>query len=89
MYSSLHSRSNANVDPVPSRARNGKRKIGRSRSVASGAQTLGVPVAVDGDVPIELGLERSALNAAGFAGKVGQTLIVPTGRGRYNARRPD
>jgi leucyl aminopeptidase len=76
MYSSLHTRSTAHVDPVPSWTRNGKRKIIRSRSVASHTETLGVPVAIDGEVPSELGLGRSALNAAGFAGKVGQTLIV-------------
>lgn len=81
MYSSLHTRSNAHVDPVPSRARNGKRKIGRSRSITSDAQSFGVPVAADGEVPSELGLARSALNAAGFTGKVGQTLIVPRGDG--------
>ena len=81
MYSSLHTRSNANVDPVPSWTRNGERKIGRSRSVAADAQSVGIPVAVDGEVPRELGLARGALNAAGFAGKVGQTLIVPRSDG--------
>lgn len=81
MYSSLHTRSNAHVDPVPSRTRNGKRKISRSRSPAADAKTLGVPVAADGEVPRELGLGRGALSAAGFAGKVGQTLIVPRADG--------
>jgi leucyl aminopeptidase len=77
MYSSLHTRSNAHVDPVPSWTRNGKRKIGGARSVGPSAQSVGIPVAVDGEVPSELGLARGALDAAGFAGKVGQTLIVP------------
>lgn len=81
MYSSLHTRSNAHVDPVPSRARNGKRKIHRSRSVASDVQSVGVPVAVDGDVPSTLGLGRNVMRAAGFTGNVGQTLIVPRSDG--------
>jgi leucyl aminopeptidase len=81
MQSSLHTRSNAHVDPVPSWTRNGKRRVGRSGSVAAGARALGIPVAVDGEVPGELGLERSALEAAGFSGKVGQTLMVPRADG--------
>jgi leucyl aminopeptidase len=77
VFPSLHARSKAHVDPVPSRARNGTPKIARRQSVAADAESVGVPVAIGGEVPRELGLGRKALNAAGFEGKVGQTLLVP------------
>ncbi len=37
--------------------------------------------ATDGDVPAALQLDRAALDCAGFAGKAGQLLAVPTGSG--------
>jgi leucyl aminopeptidase len=81
IFPSLHARSKAQVDPVPSRGRNGTPKISRRQSVAVDAESVGVPVATDGEVPPELGLDRKALTAAGFEGKVGQTLMVPRTHG--------
>jgi leucyl aminopeptidase len=51
--------------------------VGVARAVPSDAGVLGVPVGVDGTVPRHLGLDRASLKAAGFDGKVGQTLVVP------------
>ncbi|MBM3657775.1 MAG: leucyl aminopeptidase, partial [Actinobacteria bacterium] len=42
------------------------------------AEVVGVPVTSDKSVPAELGVSRAQLTAAGFDGKVGQTLIVPS-----------
>jgi len=42
------------------------------------AEVVGVPVTSDKSVPAELGVSRTQLAAAGFEGKVGQTLIVPS-----------
>src|SRR5690606_19475292 len=42
---------------------------------------IGVPVATSGALPRSLGWTRTALAAAGFEGKAGQTLVVPTASG--------
>ncbi|WP_435737278.1 leucyl aminopeptidase [Cellulosimicrobium sp. PMB13] len=50
------------------------------RVVATGAEepsVLGVPVTASGDVPAVVGLSRETLAAWGFAGKPGQTLVLP------------
>src|SRR5690606_12550178 len=49
--------------------------------VPASATCVGIPVSTDGDVPKELGLDRSALSAARFEGKTGQTLTVPRTKG--------
>ena len=41
-------------------------------------EVIGVPVTSDKAVPAELGLSRTQLVAAGFDGKIGQTLVVPS-----------
>jgi len=41
-------------------------------------EVIGVPVTSDKAVPAELGLSRTQLVAAGFEGKIGQTLVVPS-----------
>jgi leucyl aminopeptidase len=48
-----------------------------SRGVPESAGAVGVPVAVKGPVPRQIGLDRATLAASGFEGKVGQTLVVP------------
>ena len=40
-------------------------------------EVLGIPVTSDKAVPAELGVSRAQLTAAGFDGKIGQTLVVP------------
>lgn len=42
---------------------------------------LGYPVGTSDTVPRALGLSRAALTAAGFSGRVGETLVVPSASG--------
>jgi leucyl aminopeptidase len=42
------------------------------------SEVVGVPVTSDKSVPAELGVSRAQLAAAGFEGKIGQTLVVPS-----------
>ncbi len=55
--------------------------VDTARSIPSTADAVGLAVATKGAVPRRLGLSRTALEAAGFEGKVGQTLVVPTADG--------
>ncbi|WP_085367903.1 leucyl aminopeptidase [Leifsonia sp. NCR5] len=48
-------------------------------SFSSDLDAVGVTVGSDGDVDASIGLGRDALSRAGFDGKAGQTLLVPTG----------
>nr|MBU6203313.1 leucyl aminopeptidase [Acidobacteriota bacterium] len=41
-------------------------------------EAVGIPVTSDKSVPADLGVSRAQLAAAGFDGKVGQTLVVPS-----------
>jgi len=52
-----------------------------TRSTPRDIAVVGVPVATDGPVPRSIGLNRGALAALGFEGKVGQTLLVPAASG--------
>jgi leucyl aminopeptidase len=52
-----------------------------ARSVPKTVEAVGVPVGPSGSVPRTLGLSRAALAAAGFEGKSGQTLVVPSTTG--------
>ena len=55
--------------------------VSTARSAPSTANAVGWAVASKGAVPRQLGLNRAALEANGFEGKVGQVLSVPTGDG--------
>ncbi|MFN7570270.1 MAG: leucyl aminopeptidase [Betaproteobacteria bacterium] len=61
--------------PAPSLA--ATTRIDVVRSVPAEAEAIGVAVATEGAVPRQLGLDRAALNAAGFEAKVGQALALP------------
>ena len=52
-----------------------------ARTTPKTVDAVGVPVATTGSVPRSLGLNRAALTAAGFEGKAGQTLVIPSGTG--------
>ncbi|MEQ1873783.1 MAG: leucyl aminopeptidase [Ilumatobacteraceae bacterium] len=52
-----------------------------SRSVPTKVDAIGVPVATTGAVPRSLGHSRAALEKAGFEGKPGQTLVLPSPTG--------
>jgi leucyl aminopeptidase len=66
----------ATFDPTPSRGTSDV-AIGAARGVPGGAGVVGVPVALSGPVPRRVGLDRATLEASGFRGKVGETLVVP------------
>lgn len=55
--------------------------IGAAPGVPSDADAVGAFISTDDDVPAEVGLGRSALSAAGFDGKVGQSLVLPRSDG--------
>ena len=52
-----------------------------TKTLPKTADVIGVPVGTSGAVPRSLGLNRTALAAHGFEGKVGQTLVVPVAVG--------
>ena len=51
------------------------------RTVPKNVDAIGVPVRATGPAPRSLGLNRAAMTAAGFEGKPGQTLVVPSATG--------
>jgi leucyl aminopeptidase len=55
--------------------------VSTARTAPKSATAFGWGVATKGAVPRQLGLSRSALEANGFEGKVGQVLAVPNGDG--------
>jgi leucyl aminopeptidase len=55
--------------------------VSTARSAPKAATAVGWVVASKGGVPRQLGLGRSALEANGFEGKLGQVLAVPTSDG--------
>src|SRR5690606_2485215 len=48
---------------------------------AGEAESTGIGVHDEGDVPAALGFDRAGLDAAGFDGKVGATLLLPRAEG--------
>ena len=55
--------------------------VSTARSVPKAATAVGYAVAPKGAVARQLGISRSALEANGFTGKLGQTLVVPSSDG--------
>ena len=51
------------------------------RTMPRTAEAIGLAVGPSGPVPRQLGLNRAALEAHGFTGKVGSTLVLPNGGG--------
>ena len=51
--------------------------VSTARSTPKGATALGVGVATKGPIPRQVGLNRAALEANGFTGAAGQTIVVP------------
>lgn len=76
-FPSFHAAAVAEFHPAPSVEEIGATKIHAAKSVPKNAGAIGVPVGVDGPVATELGLDRPTLEAAGFEGKMGQSLVVP------------
>ena len=71
----------ADFDPAPGVGRMAQVAIGAAPSPPPDADAVGVLVATAGAVPDEVGHDRSALEAAGFAGKAGQALVLPRSDG--------
>jgi leucyl aminopeptidase len=76
-YSSLHAKAQAAFDPAPSISARPRTKLEAAKAVPKEATSVGVLVTSEGAVPAELGVDRAALNAAGFEGKVGQATAIP------------
>jgi leucyl aminopeptidase len=80
-FPSFHATAVADFNPAPSVDEVAATQINVAKSVPKGAGSVGIPVGADGDVPRELGLDRAALAAAGFEGKIGQSLVIPRAGG--------
>jgi leucyl aminopeptidase len=81
-------------DPIPSwRQAITVRVVAMPQKGQAGNDMVGVPVAVTGDVPAEIGVSREALRAAGFDGRVGQSFAGTTRDGApvvaYGMGEPD
>lgn len=74
-------RDRASFDPAPSRRRTADVTVQHARSAPADVSGIGVNVGTKGAVPRSIGLDRATLVAAGFEGKVGQTLLVPRREG--------
>jgi leucyl aminopeptidase len=71
-------RSAGAFSPTPSIERAAGATVTAAGATPSTATAVGVPVPSGGDVPAEVGLDRSRLTAAGFDGAMGSTYAVPT-----------
>lgn len=75
-------RAEAAFELTPSRHPSMAVRVAVGRSAPDDATVIGVPVATDGDVPRErLDLDRATLEASGFNGGVGETLVLPRADG--------
>ncbi|NOK33265.1 leucyl aminopeptidase [Corallococcus exercitus] len=76
MLTSLHSRAQAEFHPAPSIEPPEETKLAVSSSLPANAGCIGSFVGVDEGLK-DSHFDRAFLKAAGFEGKVGQTLIIP------------
>ncbi len=70
------------ADPAPSTRLEVRVSVATSLPPLEEAGAVAVPVGSEGEVPPDLGLDRAALEAAGFRAGRGATLVVPTTNGR-------
>ncbi len=78
---SYHASAQAGYEPAPSRMKSALPALRAAERIPDDVGSVGVPVSEDGEVPTGFGLDRAALRAAGFEGKVGQTVVVPRAGG--------
>jgi leucyl aminopeptidase len=71
----------ADVDLTPSLKQSASVTIDVAASVPASATAVSEPVRSEGAVPQPVGLDRVTLNAAGFNGAPGETLIIPRSDG--------
>src|SRR5262245_39046294 len=69
------------IDVTPSRRRLCRLRVETAAPTDVDAAAVGVLVCTDGPVPDDLGLDRSSLQGAGFAGRIGQTFTVARSSG--------
>ncbi|HEV7948987.1 MAG TPA: M17 family peptidase N-terminal domain-containing protein, partial [Glaciihabitans sp.] len=62
---------------IPSQLRENQVAVDVSPVVPPNIEVLGIFVGIDGDVPVEVGLNRDTLFNAGFESKVEQTIVLP------------
>ena len=67
----------ADVDLTPSLKQSASVIVDVAASVPARATAVSEPVRSSGDVPAPVGHDRATLNAAGFRGAPGETLIIP------------
>lgn len=63
-------------DPIPSFA--SPTSVTVTNRTPTGVDAVGIVVGPAGDVPPEIGLDRARLEAHGFRGKLGETLVLPS-----------
>ncbi|MDX2089827.1 MAG: leucyl aminopeptidase [Kofleriaceae bacterium] len=80
-HPSFHASAQASSDPAPSLLDTSKTKIVVAKTAPSSATCIGLAIGTDGELPRELGLDREALAAAGFEGKLGDVQVVPQAKG--------
>jgi leucyl aminopeptidase len=71
-----------NLDPIPSTRSAVEVEVVDVLPGPERAGAVAIPLSADGPPPDEIGLDETALTAAGFEGKRGQTLVVPADDGR-------
>ncbi len=71
----------ADIDLTPSRKQSAQVTVDVASTVPPDATAISVPVRTDGAVPDLLGLDRATLEAAGFTGEAGQSLLIPRAAG--------
>ncbi|THG34481.1 leucyl aminopeptidase [Glaciibacter flavus] len=67
----------ADFTAIPSRAWVDGLRLTALDELDESAGALGITIAASGDLPAGVPLDRAALDRAGFAGSVGQTLVLP------------
>src|SRR5690349_10138321 len=78
---SFHAKAQEEFRPAPSLLSTNQTKVGAAKSIPLAAPCVGVAVTSDGDVPKEVGIDRSALSGMGFEGNLGQTQMLRPGKG--------
>lgn len=76
-FPTFHAESVADFHPAPSVDEVDALKLHVAKTASADAGAIGISVGVKGEVPQELGVDRATLSAAGFEGKVGQSLVIP------------
>src|SRR5262245_33240490 len=67
---------------IPSLQRTHRVDVATDGTARSDDAVTGILVPPTGAIPVDLGVGRAALEAAGFTGKVGETLVLPANDGQ-------